>query len=246
MKPLLEICAGDIDSIRAAAEGGADRIELCSALTEGGLTPSFGQLCAALESPVPVNVLIRPRRGDFLYSPGEVEVMCRDIEEAVSLGANGVVIGALTAEGDIDLHALEAMRRAAGNAHVTFHRAFDLCRDPETALRKIIEAGCDTLLTSGLKPDALSGATEIRCLKELAQGRIAIMAGCGVTPANAAEIITAAAPDALHGTASMTVESPMRFRREEVGMGAPQDEYRRKTTSVETVRELRNIIDKTI
>ena len=219
MKPLLEICAGDIDSIRAAAEGGADRIELCSALTEGGLTPSYGQLCAALESPVPVNVLIRPRRGDFLYSPEEVEVMCRDIEEAVSLGANGVVIGALTAEGDIDLHALEAMRRAAGNAHVTFHRAFDRCRDPETALR---------------------------CLKELAQGRIAIMAGCGVTPANAAEIITAAAPDALHGTASMTVESPMRFRREEVGMGAPQDEYRRKTTSVETVRELRNIIDKTI
>ena len=136
MKPLLEICAGDIDSIRAAAEGGADRIELCSALTEGGLTPSYGQLCAALESPVPVNVLIRPRRGDFLYSPEEVEVMCRDIEEAVSLGANGVVIGALTAEGDIDLHALEAMRRAAGNAHVTFHRAFDLCRDPETALRK--------------------------------------------------------------------------------------------------------------
>lgn len=225
MKPILEICCADIDSVRAAVAGGADRIELCCALSEGGLTPSYGQLRDALRQDIPVNVLIRARGGDFVYNADEVRAMVDDIRMAVDMGANGVVIGALTPDGDVDIDAVGRMAEAAKGVHITFHRAFDVCREPFAALEDIVRLGCDTLLTSGHSADALAGAGMLAQLHSRAAGRIAIMAGCGVTPLNAAEILRISQADALHGSASTTP-----------GNG-------RKTTDVAKVKSLRKIID---
>lgn len=242
MKRPLEICCGDVGSVGAAVKGGADRIELCCALSEGGLTPSAAMIKKAVKCGIPVNVLIRPRRGDFLYSDEEVDVMADDIKEAVRLGASGVVIGALDKDGNVDMTAMQKMIDAAGNANVTFHRAFDLCRDPEEALECAIELGCDTILTSGLKKNALEGAETIRRLHEKAKGRIDIMAGCGVNPENAAEILKISGADAIHGTASVKIGSGMTYRSSAACMGAACDEYSRNTTDPDIVARLRKII----
>ncbi|MDE7459520.1 MAG: copper homeostasis protein CutC, partial [Paramuribaculum sp.] len=168
-QPLLEVCAGDLESVRAAAEGGAARVELCSALGEGGVTPSIGFLRQALLVPsLRVHVLIRPRGGDFLYTPEEVNAMVADIEACREAGAHGVVIGALTPDGDIDLPSCRRMIEAAGEMSVTFHRAFDLCRNPEEALDTIIELGCDRLLTSCQAATAIEGTPLLRRLHDRA------------------------------------------------------------------------------
>ncbi|WP_435052599.1 copper homeostasis protein CutC, partial [Paramuribaculum intestinale] len=147
---LLEVCAGDIESVYAASRGGAQRVELCSALADGGITPSTGFIRQAVRVPgMKVHVLIRPRGGDFLYTPEEVASMTDDIVAAREAGAHGVVIGALTPDGDIDMDACRHMMEAAAGMNVTFHRAFDLCRDPFEALDDIIALGCNRLLTSG-------------------------------------------------------------------------------------------------
>lgn len=243
MKRILEICCGDVGSVGAAVKGGVDRIELCCALSEGGLTPSAAMIKKAVKCGVPVNVLIRPRRGDFLYSDEEIEVMTDDIREAVRLGASGVVIGALDKDGDVDMAAMRKMIDAAGTADVTFHRAFDLCRNPEEALECAIKLGCGTILTSGLKKNALEGAETIRRLHEMANGRISIMAGCGVNPKNAAGILKISGADAIHGTASMKIGSGMTYRSSSACMGAECDEYVRNTTDPAVVGRLREIVD---
>lgn len=240
---ILEVCCGDLDSVLAAKAGGAQRIELCSALSEGGLTPSPGLTEAAVRSGISaVNVLIRPRKGDFLYSEEEINMMINDIRHAVAAGADGVVIGALTPDGDIDIPACRRMVEAAGEASVTFHRAFDLCREPEKALADIIALGCDRILTSGLAPSAAEGLATLRRLNELAAGRIIILAGGGVNSDNAAAILSGAGLSEIHASAKKTVGSAMRFRRGDVSMGAPgQDEYSRQVTDPEEVaRIIRN------
>lgn len=244
MKRILEVCCGDIESVRAAKEGGADRVELCCALSEGGLTPSYGQLTMALDLEIPVNILLRPRRGDFCYSDDEVEMMVNDICVARERGANGIVIGALTPDGGIDVDAMKRMLDRSAGMMVTFHRAFDMCRDPEEALETLIMLGCDNVLTSGLKCNALEGAENLRRLVELADGRINIMAGCGVTPENVEDIIRIGGVQAVHSTCSKVVESLMTYRRQDVNMGNVEDEYLRKTTDVAKVHELRRIIDR--
>lgn len=242
MRRILEVCCGDVGSVAAAVKGGADRIELCCALSEGGLTPSAAMIRMAVKCRVPVNVLIRPRRGDFLYSEEEVDVMAEDIKEAVRLGASGFVIGALDRDGNVDMASMRKMVEAAGNANVTFHRAFDLCRDPEEALESAIKLGCDTILTSGLRKNALEGAGMIRRLHELAKGRISVMAGCGVNPGNAAEILQISGADAIHGTASAKIGSEMTYRSSAACMGAECDEYSRNTTDPDIVAKLREIV----
>ena len=155
-KPILEVCCGDIQSIYAAKTGGAHRIELCSALSEGGVTPSAGLIREAVSSGIPaVHILIRPRGGDFLYSEDEIRLMETDIRCAVSSGVDGVVIGALTSDGDIDMTTCRRLIETAGDCSVTFHRAFDLCRNPQKALEDIISLGCDRILTSGLARSAV-------------------------------------------------------------------------------------------
>lgn len=174
MRKILEICCGDVAAVMAAKFGGATRIELCCGLSEGGLTPSKALIDKAVGSGIPeINVLIRPRPGDFLYTQEEIENMERDIITAMETGATGIVIGALTAEGDIDMatcrRLIDAGLSAAAQSgwkrpHITFHRAIDVCRNPLAALEDVISLGCDCLLTSGFKGDAESGICNIRAL----------------------------------------------------------------------------------
>ena len=209
----LEICCADPHSLRAAIAGGAHRIELCQALNVDGITPSAGMIQLAVNSGIDVHVLIRPREGGFVYSEDEVDCMIYDIKMARKLGAKGVVIGALTPEGDIDIQACHRMVEAAGNKmHITFHRAFDVCRNPEEALLEIHALGCDRLLTSGQAPTAEEG---IPLLKKLVAetktlepregsgvrgSKLRIMPGAGVTPQNAARIIKETGATELHGS----------------------------------------------
>lgn len=240
MSKILEVCAGDIDSVIAAAAGGASRVELCSALGEGGVTPSIGFIRSALKVPgIRVHVLIRPRGGDFLYTPEEVDCMVDDIVAAREAGVQGVVIGALTPEGDIDVDACRKMVAAAAGISVTFHRAFDLCRDPRKALEDIIALGCDRILTSGQAQTALEGKQKLAELVRQANGRIIILAGAGVSQHNAAEILSASGTNEIHASARASVPSKMEYRHCGVSMGTPgSDEYSRKVTSPEIVKEI--------
>ena len=241
-KTEVEICCGDIESVSAARSGGAHRIELCCALSEGGLTPSLAMIRAAVASGIgSVNVLIRPRKGDFLYSPAERALIADDIAMAVDAGATGVVVGALTPDGDVDTEALGPWRQQAGDAEMVFHRAFDMCRDPREALETLIGHGCSRVLTSGLQPSAYAGMQMLKQIVQWADGRIVIMAGSGVTPANAAEIASTGV-DAVHSTARSAVKSRMRFRRDDVNMGAADDEFSLLQTDPEVVKSLLNAV----
>ena len=161
-----EVCANSVESCLAAQAGGAHRVELCAGIPEGGTTPSHGDIATAREalSSTRLHVIIRPRGGDFLYSPLEQSIMLKDIENARQLGADGVVFGCLTTEGDIDLPLMEQLMEASEGMSVTFHRAFDVCRNPMKALENIIALGCNRILTSGQQPTAEKG---IPFLKEL-------------------------------------------------------------------------------
>ena len=209
----LEICCADLPSLRAAIAGGAHRVELCQALDMDGLTPSAGMIELAVNSGIAVHVLIRPRGGDFVYSEDEVDCMIYDIRMARKLGAQGVVIGALTPDGDIDIQACQRMVEAAGDEmHITFHRAFDVCRKPEEVLMEIYSLGCDRLLTSGQAKSAEEGIGLLRKLVERSKqfepregcgvrgSDFRIMPGAGVTPQNAVRIIKETGATEIHGS----------------------------------------------
>ncbi|MFT3755036.1 MAG: copper homeostasis protein CutC [Pseudoxanthomonas sp.] len=183
----LEIAANSLASALAAQEGGADRVELCENLGEGGCTPSYGTLAVARDRlRIPLYVLIRPRTGDFAYGDWECEVMLRDIEHCVRLGCDGVVIGALDASGDVDMALCRQLIGVAGTLGVTFHRAFDVARDPLQALEAIAALGCQRVLTSGAAVDAPTGAANIAAYVQAAGARLSIMAGAGVAATNIA------------------------------------------------------------
>jgi copper homeostasis protein len=211
---ILEIAANSVASALAAQEGGADRIELCAALELGGLTPSHAQIALARERlRIPLYVLIRPRAGDFLYSAPECEVMQRDIEACVALGCDGVVLGMLDAEGGVDMARCRALIAAAGTLGVTFHRAFDLSRDPARALEDIVALGCERVLTSGAQASAIEGAALIRDLIAQANGRLAVMPGAGITAQNIAALAAATGAREFHASARHLLPSAMRHRR---------------------------------
>ena len=221
-----EICANSVASCIAAQEGGADRVELCSGIPEGGTTPSFGMIHKARASiDIALNVIIRPRGGDFLYSEDELEEMIHDIRIAEELGADGLVFGCLTKEGNIDKRAMSILMEAAGSLPVTFHRAFDHSADPLKALEDIIELGCARILTSGCRPTALEGADLLAQLVEKAGDRIIIMPGCGVKESNIAEIARLSGAREFHFSAREPVESGMLFRNPDVAMGSEEDPY---------------------
>lgn len=244
MKRILEVCAGDIASVRAAVAGAAERVELCQALAVGGLTPSIGMIRKAVEIPgIKVHVLIRPREGDFCYSDDEIAVMQTDIRAAVEAGAAGIVIGCLDSDGTVsDVN--RSLVEAAGKCSVTFHRAFDLVRDPYEALDKIISLGCDRILTSGLAPTALEGAAILSQLREKAGDRLIILAGGGVNSRNAAELVRLTGVTEVHGSARSRCVSSMKFRRGDVAMGTPgSDEYSRLTTDMSEVKAIVHAIN---
>lgn len=212
----LEVCCADIESVWAAKEGGAHRIELCEALELDGLTPSEELIRQTIATGMPVQVLIRVREGNFVYSPEEVETMAASIRLAKELGAHGVVIGALTPEGQIDKPAIARMMEEAEGMSVTFHRAFDVCRDPLQALEEIIALGCHRLLTSGQQHSAFAGIPLLRQLTTQAAGRIIIMPGAGVNPQNAMHILTETGATEIHGSLRRNGHTDARMVRDVV------------------------------
>jgi copper homeostasis protein len=196
----LELCVETLQACEAAAEGGADRIELCAALSEGGVTPGVGFLREALATvALPIHVLIRPRSGNFIYSDAEFRMVCTDIETALAAGASGIVVGMLTTGREVDRARMaEVVERAEGKP-VTFHRAFDHTGDLPTSLDILIGLGCSRVLTSGGKPTVTEGRDSLVQLTAQAAGRIRIAAGGGVTLKNAPQLIAIAGLD-LHAS----------------------------------------------
>lgn len=231
---ILEICANSATSCIEAQQGGASRVELCAGIPEGGTTPSYGEIRTAREKcSIDINVIIRPRGGDFLYSETEIQSMLYDIEMAKQLKVHGVVFGCLTPDGDIDTTLLNRLVAAAKpELSVTFHRAFDVCRDPFAALEQIIAAGCDRILTSGQQSNAVKGIPLIAELVTRAAGRIIIMPGCGVRENNIAEIEARTGAREFHTSARSIVRSQMQYRNENVPMGsaAPASEFEIEVT----------------
>ncbi len=240
---VLEICTGSIESVVAAQKGGAQRVELCSALSEGGVTPSVGLMREARKvSGIEMNVLIRPRGGDFIYTD-EIRVMIKDIKAAKEIGADGVVIGALTTEGDVDIDVCRKLIEAAGNMNITFHRAFDMVRDADKALEDVISLGCNRILTSGLMPTAEDGIPMLKKLVDKAAGRIIIMPGAGVNANNAGRILSETGAQEIHASARSLVKSKMLYRNPAVTMGAKDaDEYSRMETDVSVVESIKQAI----
>lgn len=241
---ILEICAGSVESAIAARDGGAKRIELCAALEIGGITPSIGLIAEARKvEGLTLNVIIRPRGGDFLYNSYEAASMEQDIRSCKQLGCDGIVIGALTADGEIDTELCQRLIDAADGMSVTFHRAFDMCRDPRKALEELIDMGCDRVLTSGQAATAEAGIPLLKELVEQANGRIIIMPGCGVGSNNAARILQTTGATEIHASARKSVGSGMQFRHSGVSMSTPDsDEYARKETDTNEVRNIVNQI----
>jgi copper homeostasis protein len=197
---LVEVCVGSFADVEAARDGGADRLELCSALELGGLTPSLGLVESALATAdgLPVITMVRPRAGGFCYDSRELAVMARDVESLLDRGAAGIAFGVLTSDGRIDLPRCRELVGLAGNAQTVFHRAFDLVAEQDPALEQLIDLGVTRVLTSGGCSTAMEGAGAIRRLVERAAGRIEILAGGGIRAEHAADLITAAGCRELH------------------------------------------------
>lgn len=212
---VFEVCVEGVAGAVAAERAGAHRLELCSALAEGGVTPSLGLFKRVKgASSLPVNVLVRPRAGDFVYTESELEVMLEDITLFKEAGADGLVFGALTRTGSLALPELTRLLEAADPLPVTFHRAFDVCREPFKVLEQLVALGVTRLLTSGQAGDALSGAKLLRALTEQAGDRLVVMAGGGVRAGGAAQIVRQTGVSELHFSAQKPVQpllSPFNF-----------------------------------
>jgi len=209
----IEVCIDDVLSLKACTKGDADRIELCSALDLGGLTPSPGLIAAASKVAVPSRAMIRPRAGDFCFTEEEAEVMLADIAAVRAAGLAGVVLGATTAENDLDRALLTRLVAAADGLSKTLHRAVDLLPDPVSAVDLAVDLGFDCILTSGGALTAEAGAPVIAAMVERAAGRIDIMAGSGVRPENAAAIRRATRADWLHSSCTRAEANGSDIRR---------------------------------
>lgn len=202
MGRFIECCCTSVDEVTEAVAGGASRIEMCEDLEVGGVTPSGRLIRQVLDvCPLPVNVLVRPRGGDFVFSEEEEEQMKQDILNCKELGVNGVVIGALRRDGNVDTDMMHRLIQAARPLSVTFHRAFDCCNDPFRALEDVISLGCDRLLTSGLAASAYEGRELIARLVSLAGDRIVIMPGAGIRPSNITALAQTTRAREYHGSA---------------------------------------------
>lgn len=241
---LIEVCVDSVASAVAAQRGGAARVELCSSLLEGGITPSGG-LIESVRGKISIGlqVIVRPRGGDFCYSEEEIEVMSRDIATAKDLGADGVVLGALDPDGNVEVSVTRQLVQLARPLNVTFHRAVDMSSDLFRALDDVCVAGVDRLLTSGGEPTCLQGVEMIGRLNQAAQGRIVIMAGGGIGRGDARTIIERSGVREIHVGLSSPVDSPMLFRNHRISMGkAAGREYHRVQVLEESVRELQRAI----
>lgn len=208
MPALLEICVDDSAGLRAAVAGGADRIELCSALELGGLTPSAALVEQAVQTGCPIHMMIRPRAGGFVLAEGEAALMIEEIRLAVARGVAGVVVGALRPDGGLDREALARFRDAARGATLVLHRAIDLVPDPVAAVREAVALGYDKILSSGGAPTAILGMPTLAAMVAEAGRRLSIIAGSGVTPANVARLVAETGVEEVHGSASAPGPEP--------------------------------------
>lgn len=212
MRLLIEIATTDFASTKAAVQGGADRIELCSALSEGGITPSLALIQQCRSSfKLPLFPIIRPRAGDFLYTDEEFAIMLNDVQYCRSMGCDGVVLGLLKSDGHIDEKRTAQLVAAAYPMEVTFHRAFDRCKDPHRAVEQLINLGCQRILTSGQRPVAMEGIALIAELVQLAGERIIIMPGSGVRADNIATIARQTGAVEFHSSVKSVQPSKMEF-----------------------------------
>jgi len=239
---IFEVCANSIRSAIAAQEGGAHRIELCSELHSGGLTPSAATIKLTLQQlKIPVFVLIRPRAGDFLYSELEFEIMKEDIQYSKSCGAFGVVFGILNSDAKIDVERCSELVNIAKPMQSTFHRAFDRVMVFDSALEDIIKTGAHRILTSGLSEKALNGKNTIKTLVEKSNNRIEIMAGGGINPTNVAEIISYTGVKEIHASCSVYLNTKMarmnKFTTSELT-------YKNTVTDVALVKKMKEEIEK--
>jgi len=220
---MVEVCANGVESCLAAQEGGADRVELCAGIPEGGTTPSYGEIKVARRvlTTTRLHVIIRPRGGDFLYSDLEVERMAQDIGMCRDLGVDGVVFGCLKADGTIDVEKNRYLMECSRGMSVTMHRAFDRAADPQRALEEIINLGFDRLLTSGQQPKAVQGVELLAKLNRQAAGRIILMAGSGVTEQNIRDIREATGLHEFHFSGRESRPSAMQYVNPNLYMGRP-------------------------
>ena len=235
---MFEICANSAESCLAAQQGGAHRVELCASMPEGGTTPSYGEIKLARKLiDIRLHVIIRPRGGDFLYSPLELDIMEEDIRMARQAGADGVVFGCLNPDGTLDMPAMERLMKAAEGMSVTCHRAFDYVADPFAAMEQLIGLGGNRILTSGQQVNALKGAPLLAELVKKADGRIIILCGCGVNEGNIAELERLTGASEFHFSARENIPSRMEVRNPALAMGAADaDEYIHPVTTVKRVR----------
>ncbi len=227
---LLEICCGSLDDALEAEQGGAHRVELCSALFLGGLTPSLGSIVGAkARLRIPVMVMVRPRGGGFCYTAAEMAVMERDTEAAVEHGADGIVFGILHPDGTVDIDRCKRIRKSIGNRQAIFHRAFDVTPDPFLALDQLIGLGITRVLTSGQEDNALEGAALIKRLFEFAAGRIEILPGGGIKPHTLLRVVESTGCKQVHLTAFKTQSDPSTHAHPQVTFGGalypPEDQF---------------------
>ena len=241
----LEICIDSVQAAVAAEIGGAQRVELCSALIEGGLTPSVGMI-RGVRSRIGIGlfVMIRPRGGDFIYSDEELAAMREDIAQAKRSGADGVVFGLLKPNGEVDLERTRELIELARPLQVTFHRAFDMSLDMETALDDIIRTGADRILTSGGESTGILGSSMIARVVRRSAGRIGVMACGEICADNMQQVARATGASQFHAALRTAVPSPAIHRKAGLSMGeSGMDEFTRYTVLVEDVRALREAID---
>ncbi len=247
MARILEVCIDSLASARAAIRGGADRLELCSALALGGLTPYTALLRQIRqESDIPIRCLMRPRPGDFLYTQEETRLMVSQIQELKAAGADGFVIGCLTRDGDLDVSAMRPLIGAAGGTSLTLHRCIDVSRDIADTYRIAASLGIDTVLTSGAASSCMAGIGTLSALLALRDGEKGpeVLIGAGVNADNVHTLLSALPnATAFHASCKHLVESAMVFRREDVPMGLPNlDEWHIQQTNEAAVRELKAAI----
>jgi copper homeostasis protein len=240
----LEICVDSVESAINAQAAGADRVELCDNLIEGGTTPGYGSIVSARNNlSIGLHVIIRPRGGDFLYSDLEFDIMRRDVEACGECGVDGIVTGILLSGGNIDVERTAKLFEFAYPMSTTFHRAFDMCSDPVQGLEDVIATDAVRLLTSGLKNKAQDGIELIRQLVIQSDDRIIIIPGGGIDETNAALIVTAARVKEIHLTGRKTIDSEMIFRRQGINMGGVSGipEFTRKVADTDMIK---NIVSK--
>lgn len=241
---VLEICIDSVESAVAAESGGAQQVELCSALVEGGLTPSLG-LIRAVRSRIGIglHVMIRPRSGDFVYSGDELDLMREDIAIAAEAGADGVVLGVLTDGDDVDVARTRKLVELARPMQVTFHRAIDVTRNIVDALEGVVDTGADRILTSGAEPTAMAGRHNLQRLVEDAGGRIRIMAGGNVRPQNVLEIAKATGVTEFHTALRHVLPEIHQPQLKRIHLGDPRLQNTRGVVRTADVRKLREVMD---